>query len=615
VSECCSTATEGRQKNCCSESELADRNSRSSSHPQANSPEKTVSGGSPFIRSNHVDSDRPTFNWSDWSQRVARLNAPREDGATLIEPPLTLAGQMAALNADLRLKSDYDIQGRSLSQLAAEAHSALLAEALRYTRCYRDVRTPNSARLVLAGHQPEMFHPGVWFKNFVLAKLSEQCDAVAVNLQIDSDAMKTASLRIPGGTVDQPRMEYIQFDHGAAELPFEQRGIVDRDCFNSFGERATRQLQTLVPDAFLARYWPLATARAKETNNIGASISQARHQCEAAWGLQTLEIPQSRVCDLAPVRWFVSHLLAHLPRLWETYNSALMEYRHKHKVRSAAHPVPELDSVDGWLEAPLWIWSKADPRRRALFVRQREDELILTDREQIEFTLSITPEGDASRAVEQLAAAATQGIRVRTRALITTMAARLLLGELFVHGIGGAKYDQLTDRIIEQFFGLQPPGYLVASGTLRLPVSQSNAATESVHQIRQRIRELDFHPERFLDLRTALSKAANGGKPQSDMKSPIDAMALVSEKRRLLATPANPENARQRCRALRQINENLQPAVAELRELWSSQAKLQSNRERSEALLRSREYAFTLFPEPILTKFLLPVLENSRPTG
>ena len=283
-----------------------------------------------------------------------------------------------------------------------------------------------------------------------------------------------------------------------------------------------------------------------------------------------------------------------------------MEYRHEHKVRSAAHPVPELDSVDGWLEAPLWIWSKSDPRRRALFVRQREDELILTDRDQIEFTLSITPEGDASRAVEQLAAAAAQGIRVRTRALITTMAARLLLGELFVHGIGGAKYDQLTDRIIEQFFGLQPPGYLVASGTLRLPVSQSNASTESVHQIRQRIRELDFHPERFLDQRTASSTAANGGKPQSDMKSPVDVAALVSEKRRLLATPAGPENARQRCRAIRQINENLQPAVAELRELWSSQAKLQSNRERSEALLRSARVRLYFVPGTDLDKIFAP---------
>jgi hypothetical protein len=263
----------------------------------------------------------------------------------------------------------------------------------------------------------------------------------------------------------------------------------------------------------------------------------------------------------------------------------------------------------------LWIWSKADPRRRALFVRQREDDLILTDRDQIEFTLSITPEGDASRAVEQLAAAAAQGIRLRTRALITTMAARLLLGELFVHGIGGAKYDQLTDRIIEQFFGLQPPGYLVASGTLRLPISQPNASTESVHQIRQRIRELDFHPERFLDQHAASSKAAHSRQPQGDTATLGNTAALVSEKRRLVATPPSQENARERCRAIRQLNESLQPAVAELRELWTSQANLQSKRERSETLLRSREYAFTLFPEPILTKFLLPVLEISRPTG
>ena len=112
---------------------------------------------------------------------------------------------------------------------------------------------------------------------------------------------------------------------------------------------------------------------------------------------------------------------------------------------------------------------------------------------------SITPEGDATAAVEQMAALSAQGIRLRTRALITTMAARLLLGDLFIHGIGGAKYDQLTDRIIAQFFGFEPPGYMVVSGTLQLPISRPAVATESVQQLRQRIRELEFHPERFIE--------------------------------------------------------------------------------------------------------------------
>ena len=543
--------------------------------------------------------DSKAFRWSDWSSQVIGLNAPKEDGAKLIEPPLRLAKEMVAANQ--RVLNGYDVQGRTFTDLAREAHDCLFTEALRYTRSYRDVVVPaQPAKFILAGHQPEMFHPGVWLKNFVLARLAKCQNAVAVNLQIDSDTMKTASLRVPGGSVDQPRMEYVSFDHGAPELPYEQRSVLDVKCFESFGERAGIQLGQLLKDPLLQRYWPRAVARARETKNVGASLSQARHQCEGEWGLQTLEIPQSRVCDLRPMRWFMAHLLAHLPRFWDTYNSALMEYRHEHKVRSAAHPVPELDSMDDWLEAPLWVWSESDPRRRALFVRQRGDELVLSDREKIEVAISITPEGDATAAVEQMAALSAQGIRLRTRALITTMAARLLLGDLFIHGIGGAKYDQLTDRIIAQFFGFEPPGYMVVSGTLQLPISQPAVATESVQQLRQRIRELEFHPERFIE--------------ESDGAG-SEAAAMIAEKRRVLAMSPTAENARQRCQAIRKANEALQPAVANLRQAWTSQADLQARQQRFEALLRSREYAFTLFPEPVLTKFLLPVLEMSAENG
>ena len=32
-----------------------------------------------------------------------------------------------------------------------------------------------------------------------------------------------------------------------------------------------------------------------------------------------------------------------------------------------------------------------------------------------------------------------------------------VLSDLFIHGIGGAKYDELTDEIIRRFFGIEPP--------------------------------------------------------------------------------------------------------------------------------------------------------------
>ncbi len=570
------------------------------------------------------------FNWPDWSAKLGRLNAPREDGAHLIEPPLDLAGVMVAANRRAICGADYDIQGRSICQVSSEARKQLLAAAEKYTRSYRNVTLPAEPKSIfLAGHQPEMFHPGVWYKNFVLARLARDHHAVAVNLQIDSDAMKSSSLRVPAGSLDEPDIEAVPFDRAVANAPFEQRTILDHALFESFGNRAAAFLQSLVPDPLLKKYWPLAVARSRETNHIGASLSQARHQLEAKWGVQSLEIPQSLVCDLPAFRWFIAHLLSHLPRLWEIYNTALLEYRRQHKVRSSAHPVPELAAEADWLEAPLWIWTTDDPRRRRLFVRQRDDELILSDRGSTEATLTISPEGDATAAVEQLAALSASGIHIRTRALITTLAARVLLGDLFVHGIGGAKYDQLTDRIISRFFGIDPPGYVVVSGTLRLPITPDRSAVKDERVLRRCIRELEFHPERFLSEPSPTGRRQGEGAVKTSCSgtltptlSPgsreLDGKAIaewIAEKRRWIATQPTPENSRERCHAIRRANEALQPAVAPLREAWSAQTIKNQRDERTKAIFASREYGFVLFPEVTLTNFLLPILENSADAG
>ncbi len=67
--------------------------------------------------------------------------------------------------------------GARLSHLAVEARRELMEAAWDYTRSYRDVPLPPMAPdtpLLLAGHQPQLFHPGVWFKNFVLGRLAQQ---------------------------------------------------------------------------------------------------------------------------------------------------------------------------------------------------------------------------------------------------------------------------------------------------------------------------------------------------------------------------------------------------------------------------------------------------------
>lgn len=519
-----------------------------------------------------------------------RLRAPANDGGKLIAPPLDRVSEVLECNTTTIAAYDYDVQGRSLGQLAEEARSELVQAAWAYTRSYRDIDRPAleaGTRLILAGHQPQLFHPGVWFKNFVLDEIAKNHRGVAVNLVIDSDTIKTTSVRVPSGTVAAPIVENVCLDRQSVEIPYEARQIVDRECLASFGRRAAEKIRSLVAAPFVETFWPRVVERLGACQNLGEVVAQARHVQEGLWGSTTYEIPQSHVCDLPAFHWFTCHVLARLPRMWEVYNRSVADYRRANHVRSTAHPVPDLAAVDDWLEAPYWIWDTANPSRRRLFVRQRGDEILLSDRHGFEAALALTPEGDAARAVDQLAELAGRGIRIRTRALVTTLFARLLLGDLFLHGIGGAKYDQVTDAIIERFFGLKPPEYMTVTATLRLPIARPQITAEDARRIGALLRDQTYHPERHLSMDGDAALAS-----------------LAERKRQWISTEPTPENARLRCRNIRAVNEQMQPYLdAARRQLQSERASIETSL-RASAILASREYAFCLYPEETLRQLM-----------
>ncbi len=95
-------------------------------------------------------------------------------------------------------------------------------------------------------------------------------------------------------------------------------------------------------------------------------------------------------------------------------------------------------------------------------------ELRIDGEDEVLMELPLTPDGEGCCAVERLHDLPARGIRLRTRALTTTMFSRFLLGDLFIHGIGGAKYDELGNEISSRFFGFEPPGFLTLSLTLWL---------------------------------------------------------------------------------------------------------------------------------------------------
>lgn len=529
------------------------------------------------------------------------LGSPPGDGQKLVDPPYSALAGVVSENRELLATVDYDVQGRSLAELTLSARRALVARAVAYTQQYRNVpsrwleaESLSSTPFILSGHQPQLFHPGVWYKNFVLGRLARELGGVGLHLLIDSDLCRSISIRVPTGKVDEPRVEAVAYDVPSAEVPYEERSIRDNATLKSFADRVVTLIEPLVARPLLESLWPLVLERNPAQSNLGLRLAQGRHALEETWQNETLELPQSAVCQLPEFAWFLAHVLAHLPRFWSVHNEALAAYRQSLGLRNRAQPVPDLAETNGWLEAPFWIWTHDDPRRRPLFAQQQAGELVITDRHTHNFSLPLSDDADASAAVEQLLALSDRGIKIRTRALTTTLFARIVLGDLFLHGIGGARYDQVTDQIIRSFFDCTPPEFAAVSATLRLPIDRQRSAVENGRHWKQQLRELRYHPERFID-------SQNGA-----------AAKIVAAKRRWLQAEKTPRNARERHLAIVDANEALQPFVAAERRQIEQQHEETARNLRARAILDSREYSFCLFPR---THFERLLLDDAAPTS
>jgi hypothetical protein len=178
------------------------------------------------------------------------------------------------------------------------------------------------------------------------------------------------------------------------------------------------------------------------------------------------------------------------------------------------------------------------------------------------------------------------GYKIRPRALTTTLFGRLVISDLFIHGIGGAKYDEVTDQIVSRLFGIDPPEYAVVSGTLRLPFQRFAATGDSLRAARRRLRELDWNPQRFLT-------------GSSERHSQLANLAVDSLIER-----------RARFHALRELNSQLRPLVVGERARATDLADRAAAEVAANAILASREYSFILHSEARLREFLTRSSQN-----
>ncbi|MDO8948995.1 MAG: hypothetical protein Q7V61_00535, partial [Actinomycetota bacterium] len=85
------------------------------------------------------------------------------------------------------------------------------------------------------------------------------------------------------------------------------------------------------------------------------------------------------------------------------------------------------------------------------------------------------------------------------KALALTMFERVFVADLFIHGVGGGRYDEVTDGVIRRFFGIEPPRYVVASMTLHLPLGGHEVTEAEVATVERRLNRLQHNPDQLLE--------------------------------------------------------------------------------------------------------------------
>ncbi len=517
-----------------------------------------------------------------------RLRAPRRNGAVVAEPPLLAASDLFEHNRERFHRNDTAILGRSLSDMRREARDETIAAAHLYFHQTGEPlpRELPTECLFLAGHQPELFHPGVWVKNFALNRLARTHGATPLNLVIDNDTAKANVIRVP--RADGSQVLLVPFDQGQPDVPFEERPVRDEDLFQTFAERVGELTSDWPFRPLLPEFWADVRDQSQRSRLLGERIVAARRTWERRWGCHNLEVPLSRLCATDSFAWFVCHWLADLPRFHQVYNQAVATYRSTYGIRSQNHPVPDLASDGGWLEAPLWAWRADRTRRGRVMVRAAGQKLEL--RTDLDMCPSITAPGvDAEAAIRDWRRLREEGWKFRSRALTTTLYARLFLADLFIHGIGGGKYDELTDAIIRAFYGFDPPGFMILSATAWLPLPDFAVQPEQCAELARKARDLHWNPQRHLP---------------PVVKSDPEVQALVQEKQGWIdRIPANHAGRQQRFHKLQESTARMRALIRDQEQTLSQELRQCRRRLHANTVLHNREYAFCLFPAERLRPF------------
>ncbi len=519
------------------------------------------------------------------------VRTPPGDADTLVLPPPVELARAAAAEA------------RRLGRSSTPILQTTLAEVRKHTR--DRIAGDASRPVIVTGHQPGFMHAGVWAKHIVAQRLADAMGGVAINLVVDSDAPAAGHLAIPTTARGELEVVNLPIDGARPGLAYEEFARWDPDRLSAFG----REVRGAMGDRFEQSMMPAwLAAFADAAGDWVAQAMAARQAVEARFSVSVKDVRISEAWCGA----MTADLLLRAGEFRAAYNASLADYRRRHRVRSAQRPIPDLAVEGNATETPIWVYAAGQPRRR-LFVEERAGLLGLRAERELVAEVARRDMDDPAAAHERLRRL---GVKLRPRALALTLWARLALADIFIHGIGGAKYDRITDDIIRRQYGLDAPVMGCVSATLRLPWLPAGGITrDEVRSRRHAVHDIRCNPERHVstdapELRQAVAaveRALKAVRRQSSAAVPADQTGARP------AATRSPRGERRRAYlALREARAALHKLDPELFRRAAAQAVEGEQALRLAATATGREYFFGLFPAHSLQRLLdaLPAADD-----
>ena len=529
------------------------------------------------------------------------FKVPQKNKQIFLSPSVDKMGSLLEENKKIFSRYSFKILNQPFKEVRKKSRKGVVKEALKFSKKFDpdigEKINPAYQYIIQSGHQPVFFHPGIWIKNIFLNKLlkSPLMDkSLGLNIILDNDICKDLNLSLPVLSSNGNLMvEEISFLSSTLtpNLPFEEYPCPFLKLITKFTQDIICKLKLLESENkdILNNFKNFARCLENSSRfcnqnykrgNLGDFLGLARRLYEQEINPAYLEIPFSQICSSDEFLSFFLEITKNIESFSKIYNNKLDEYRKLFKIRNCAHPSPNLTIKEDLIEIPFWIWREGDQRRKIFILREKEKKYLYNDSYGKIFLI----EEDGFKSLFSLKSILKErGLKIRPKALLLTLYNRLFISDLFIHGLGGAKYDLVTDEVIREFFKVEPPHFLVASCTLYPDFKSSLGTSDSkISALKKKIRDLEFNPERYID---KLSLTKKGG---IRIKEQVERKAELIKKIKEVLSPVEKRKISEEIKDINNlVREKTKPLKCELSKKLAEEGK---------KMKQSKVYTFREFP-------------------